>query len=134
MYIPEYENYIRQNMTVDPYAEMIERMYPDIYKMVYPMVRKAVETNTMPVTEELIENMARSIHSSIEADENAEVAARDGIGQGETKRFRPNNFLMGDLVRILLLRELLGNRRPQYRPPHYGPRPPHLRSIYDPYF
>ena len=46
--------------------------------------------------------------------------------EGEEKRNRPNNYTLRDLIKILILRELLRNRRPGMRPnnrPPYPPRP-----------
>ena len=40
----------------------------------------------------------------------------------ETRRPRPNNYLLRDLIRILILRELLSGGRPGF-PPRPGPNP-----------
>ena len=111
-------------------SEDLEDMYPEIYRIVYPMVRKACMQNTRPVTRELVDQMTQEIYSNIEADnvvnlnihidnstnsrgdtqekteaENVKVENR----QAENRQVENRQFNRGlrDLIRILLLRELL---------------------------
>ena len=111
-------------------SEDLEDMYPEIYRIVYPMVRKACMQNTRPVTRELVDQMTQDIYSNIEADnvvnlnihidnstnsrgdtqekteaENVKVENR----QAENRQVENRQFNRGlrDLIRILLLRELL---------------------------
>ena len=140
--------------------EELEACYPEIYKVIYPMVNKACMNNTKPVTSMLIEELTNEIYLSIENDNeiNVTINLNNEVGgsgvnrttpttnvakaekmkenRGEDRQFR--NRGLQDLIRILLIRELLGrpgrlgNRppmpphRPPMRPPFPGggPRPP----------
>lgn len=126
---------IRGNMNVDE----MENCYPEIYKIVYPMVKKRCMANTMPVTKNLIDNMVDDITSHIEENNgielninlNNEVCQNRDENQADSKDEQDRsctqetrqrrNSLIADIVRILILRELTG--RPGFRPGP-GPRPP----------
>lgn len=122
-----------------------EEWYPEIYRIVYPMVRKTCDDNiNAQVTEELVEEMTNRIYMSIEVEEKEDMEPRqEELRNGdvrnprakeperETRQRRPNNPILRDLIRILLLRELFDRRRrrPPFpgrppRPPMPGPRPP----------
>jgi hypothetical protein len=165
MYYQDYDDYMKkvlgyqtnpmENLTyqptyqaaVDPYnnpnvqsmAEERTEMYPDIYKIVYPMVCKVCDENAgMPVTDEAVEEMTNTVYSNVEADVDVNIEAnvkkevnnRNGDVKNpnakeperETRQRRPGNRLLRDLIRILILRELFDRRPP--RPPFPGPRPP----------
>lgn len=51
----------------------LENCYPEIYKVVYPMINKACSTNTKPITEELIDELTNEIYLSIENDNEINV-------------------------------------------------------------
>ena len=136
----------------DNINDEIEEMYPEIYKIVYPMVQKACMKNTGAITRDLVDQMVDEICDNLESQENR-IELNINL-QNETKNTkvpinkrninennkieerenRQRNFLLNDLVRILLIRELLGrpgcqgpNCRPRPRPPIFmpgpGPRP-----------
>ena len=122
------------NMYVQEQSEEdLEKYYPDIYRIVYPMVCKTCSQVTGPVTEEMIENMTNTIYMNLESEESLKVNMkvvqnRNGDVKNPNSKeseleTRQQNFLLRDLIRILLLRELLRRRRPN-RPPFPGPRPP----------
>ena len=133
----------------------LESCYPEIYKVVYPMVRKACSNITKPATAELIEELTNEIYLSVENDNeinvtinltnqvgsreenrsnishtagnrsnmtsnNSSRAEKTRENRGEDRQFR--NRGLQDLIRILLIRELLG--RPGNRPPMPPQRPP----------
>ena len=126
----------------------LEALYPEIYKIVYPMVQKVCNQNTKPITKELIDDMVNEIYTTIEPNEpininvNLTNSTRDVSNNSDSKKInkseakpevreartvdtkesRQGNFLMNDLIRILILRELLG--RPQNRPPQRPPMRP----------
>lgn len=135
-----------------PDTTMLENCYPEIYKIVYPMITKRCATNSMPLTREVIENMTDEIYSAVESNTeiginitlNNEVKttqnrttnqlnskkentageiSRDNIeNRGEDRQIRNNN--LRDLIKILLIRELLGRPGfPGHRPPMPPPRP-----------
>ena len=157
MYQESYEDYIRSilgypnygynndNRMPNQYQSMpvnseLEACYPEIYKVVYPMVRKACYENTSPLTEELIDQLTDEIYLSVENDneinvtinlgnevggninnrsKSANIPEKPKENRGEDRQFR--NRGLQDLIRILLIRELLG--RPG-NPGHRPPRPP----------
>ena len=50
------------------YSREILDLYPEIYKIINPMVCKICEVNTKPITRELIEQMTDEIYLNIESD------------------------------------------------------------------
>ena len=190
MYFQSYEDYIRtilgypvQNeMSYNTYPncsyEYIEQprysseimdLYPDIYKIINPMVCKICKANSKPITRELVEQMTDEIYLNIENDttieedvvnvrvnlpptkpesnsNNRQVRTRDLNNENISSKkmkdnrqenvnnankvddsqnriirpFRRNNTLR-DLIKILILNQLLGGRRPHRPNP---PRPP----------
>ena len=94
MYHETYEDYIRsilgypnygnkdrendyQNMPTSyrnnqPNAEL-EICYPEIYKVIYPMISKACRDNTKPITSELIDELTHEIYLSVENDNEINV-------------------------------------------------------------
>lgn len=155
------EEYNLENSPEDRSSEL-EECYPEIYKIVYPMVKKACEKVTAPVTKETVDNLVQELYINIEGNDtlnsnNAENIVsvkeekRDSISpvrtfngkpvkeepkkeptnntraiKEEPRQTRQFNPFLSDLIRILLLRELVGRPdRPGYRPPFPPPgRPP----------
>ena len=169
------------------YSNEILDLYPDIYKLLNPMVCKICEANTKPITKELIEQMTDEIYLNIESDTtlsdeivNVNVnlprtgeetidnrqSQRQNISSNSSKRIMDNrqnsskskeeitsgtspnksnsrnqhspeessqreyrqigrirNRTLRDLIKILILNQLLGHGRPQ-RPPRPRPNPP----------
>ena len=66
----EYE-YITQ---MPRYSKEILDLYPEIYKIVNPMVCKLCEANTKPITKELLEQMTEEIYLNIESDPSEYVS------------------------------------------------------------
>ena len=117
----------------------IKKMYPDIYKMLMPMVSKTVEENmSKQVNEELIEEMTRVVYDSIEDDMNVrQVSNTPTQADNKSKSIqtnsqnqamqvnnrKPGNPTLRDLIKILIINELLNNcrNRPCNNP---NPRPP----------
>lgn len=122
-----------QNMCITPYSNMesnqmmwqdsscdLERMYPDSYRVVYPMVVSTCRNVSMPVTEDMIDRMTDDIYDRavadgrINVDISVELETREDSKEEDRqminrppKRRRRNRFFR-DLIRILLLRELIG--------------------------
>ncbi len=135
----------------------LERFYPDLYKLLYPMIQAACMKNIRPITEETIDEMVKEIYSNFNADDitvlniNLTNDVRSGnktseasktssskttsknpsaetrvTVENEERNIRPNNYVLNDLIRILLIRELLGrpgNNRPPFRPGFPSPGP-----------
>lgn len=141
----------------------LEEFYPEIYKIIYPMVKKACEENMRASTREEIEQMTDEIYSALEDSNQINVNInlgntvsttninrtqnRNEVHKEEVQRKtsenqetenrnvemqnrrRPGNNNLRDLIKILLIRELLRRRnRPHNnfppRPPQNPPRPP----------
>ena len=120
----------------------LENCYPEIYKMVYPMIKKVCMQNRERLTEENIEKMVDEVYNNIEAGDiinlNINIGNTVNAASENNKNMSPkvqnrgeidkenraprNNYLLRDLIKILLLRELVG--RPRQRPP-FPPRPPY---------
>ena len=154
MYQTEYPNPSQVNRRND-----LEEFYPEIYKIIYPMVQKACDGNMGANSREEIEQMTDEIYSAIEdnnqinvninlgntisttnmnrmqnrneiskeeiqkkSPEKQEVKNRNTEGES---RISPRNNNLRDLIKILLIRELLRRRHNHFpsRPPHH-PRPP----------
>lgn len=154
MYPNEYPNLSQMNTRND-----LEEFYPEIYKIIYPMVRKACEGNMRANTKEEIEQMTDEIYSAIEDNNQINVninlgntvsTTNDNRSQNKNGIFNenvqtkssekqkienrnaeiennrsPRNNNLRDLIKILLIRELLGRPHHHFpqRPPH-NPRPP----------
>lgn len=110
--------------------DQLESMYPKCYYIIYPEVNRHCDMfNKMYGTmynpsrkqlEEIVDEIDNSVGSYVDAeyqerDEN--YTENRQFGLGSRRRFRR------DLISILLLRELLRRRRPNYYggyPLHYG--------------
>lgn len=127
-------NYTMNNIP----TEELQNCYPDIYKIVYPMVQKACNQNTRPITKELVDSMTEEIYFSVEdneitqtRNENVKMDKIPEVKQENRQRVIRNRGL-NDLIKVLILRELLGRPNfpgvgpgfPGNRPP-IGPRPPY---------
>lgn len=156
------QNYYSMPTYNNNYTRMednIEDLYPDIYRIINPMVCKICQNNTRPITNELVEQMTMEIYNNIQADNlnivnvnietresnNSKTTSQKQVESRETKDLksqdkqenrdaqesrqrRPNNPLLRDLIRILILNQLLGGGffpgRPPVRPPFPGPGGP----------
>lgn len=130
----------------NPYSyqtDELEEFYPEIYKIVYPMVTKACDNCIEAISRQTIENMTDEVYSSLEAsneirqEENRSISSnskevkstvKEPINKekrlenrGEDRQFRNRN--LRDLIQILIIRELLRRRsfpRPRPQPPRPG--------------
>ena len=153
MYQNEYPNSSQISMRND-----LEEFYPEIYKIIYPMVKKACDGNMNANSRKDIERMTDEIYSAIEDNNqinvninlgntlsttNSNIQNRNELHKEEVQkksfekqevdnrnaevetRRSPRNNNLRDLIKILLIRELLRRRHNHFppRPPH-NPRPP----------
>ena len=78
MYYNDYEDYMRNvlgynNIRDNTYSYFnrdtsnsnIEQMYPEIYKIINPMVCRACDTNTQPISEYMVEQMTDDIYDNV---------------------------------------------------------------------
>ena len=142
----------------------LERLYPELYKLLYPMIQTACMRNTKPITEETIDEMVKDIYSNFNVDDvtilninltndvrsngktneiskssnikstSKTVAENRNNEVNEERNLRSSNYVLNDLIRILLIRELLerpgdippfrpgfpGQGRPPFRPRDIG--------------
>ena len=140
----------------------VEDMYPEIYRIIYPMVCKACMAVNENVTEDLVSRITNEVYMNVENMEviqenrssvnsintqaskstksdslnrintNNSINTVSNVRQQETRKRNP---LLRDLIRILVLRELIGNPgrprpRPPFRPPFGGEFGPGLRPPY----
>ena len=135
-----YQIYNNYEMPQNCNTSDLEDLYPDIYKKINPIVCRACENNNAPITKELIDNLTMQISDTVEknidittVNLNVELSREDNRKQENRNmkelpredRNRPNNPFLRDLIRILILNNLLGRNRPPYRPPFPPPIPPY---------
>lgn len=147
-YMPRGNEYFEPRMQ-DTNLQEVNNLYPEIYGIVYPMVQKACSMRSIGTINEIqINEMVEEVYNAIEPSEEIEVRTEvnSTLKNGDVRNPRAkeiretrrphNNYLMRDLIRILIIRELLqggwqGNMPP--RPPMGGPggmpggRPPVIR-------
>lgn len=109
----------------------LENLYPDTYRKVYPLVCEECNNNTMPITEEILEQMVDNICKSIEIDLKIETNTKMinktlNTREAEDRQTRQKNNFFRDLTKILIINELINTGGfPESRPPFpQGPRPP----------
>ena len=129
------------NADIDTYDidnNEFEDFYPEIYKIVYPTVCKRCLNINEDITEELIDNITNDIYNIIEKDEEKENVSYNNYSnfrnmrniqkledrKVEKRENRQKNFLLNDLIKILVLRELIGSGRRPNRPNHHRPPMP----------
>lgn len=148
-YTPNYQNntyrdnnyYDSQNQTY--FNDRLDNMYPEIYNNLYPLITREVSMNSRSITEDTVEEIVDRIYDEYEKqqdDRKVETEKVDNrnnnissnniknnkeVEKTEDRQRRPRNNLLRDLIKILLLRELLGRPGFPNRPPRPGPgRPP----------
>ena len=109
-----------QFSNMEIYSDDLERMYPEVYRVVYPMVCFACDNVRTPVTEGMVDMMTDDIYDRVEADgrinvnmyfEDRNIQSDIEDRQEDRQRMPRRNRFLRDLIRILLLRELLRRRR-----------------------
>lgn len=152
---PEYRNpTFNTNINIFGNNIELENSYPEIYKIVYPMVTtKCNNVRAENITEKDIENMTDEIYYALEsrnetqvninltndmstvktANTTTSINKKPVVKVSETehtnRETRQIDRGLRDLIKILLIRELLNRRRLPFRPPMPnppgpGPRPP----------
>ena len=135
------QNYYNRGNFMQSASIDLEELYPEIYRIVYPMVKKICNNVSRSINEDLLEEMTKEIYSNLEAENiiNINVNVEDNNmtnrsssvtsnvkkqtpvenRANESRQFNP----IRDLIKILLLRELIGRPGFGSRPPFPGPRP-----------
>lgn len=131
----------------------LDSYYPEIYKIVYPMIKTKCNNFRGNITNEELDNMTDEIYFALDSNESVEVRSSNttnvsnamkatGDKKTENRETRQINRSLRDLIRILLIRELLNRPgrppmpgpgpRPPMRPPFGpGPRPPMRYDIFE---
>lgn len=140
MYNENYEDYIRNilgyptqqpiysqnnfmpNNTIKENLEL-EKYYPEIYKKIYPMIKKVCTEMKENLTKENLEKIAEEIYLSFENEENRNATSKARPESREENRSK-NTLTLKDLIKILIIREILGNSKPPMKPPIMNPMPP----------
>ena len=134
--IYEYSNDVMQ---MQPQTQDLSAFYPEIYKIIYPMVCKVCNVNpNRELTKDLLDQMCDEVYRNVEPEQESDCPARTQtpLKNGDVrnpnakepvppvKETRQTNFLLRDLIKILILREWGRPGRPPQRPPFPGGRPP----------
>ncbi len=99
----------------NPNIQEINRLYPEIYNIVYPMVQKCYSMrNITTLTENQVREMVDEIYEAIEAKETPQtresnIQPKNGDVKNPRAKepVRQNNYLLRDLIRILIINEFL---------------------------
>ena len=131
--------YSNNMMQMQQQTQDLSAFYPEIYKIIYPMVCKVCNTNSgRELTKDLLEQMCDEIYRNVEPEQEQDITTRNQtpLKNGDVRNpnakepvqqiteTRQTNFLLRDLIRILILREWGRPSRPMPRPPFPGGRPP----------
>jgi hypothetical protein len=145
-----YETNIGDNFNLDYRSIDFNSLYPEIYSILKPMVQKACMKNNMQINKETLNQMTQEIYSSIEENQmvrstsNTEISKKvsegksissssSSLNSSSLKETRDRNYLMHDLITILILQELRFNGH-QFSPPRPSfPSSPVGISPYQPY-
>lgn len=124
-------------MRMNTNMQDVNKLYPEIYLKVYPLVQKMCsKAVNVPVNENIISQMVNEIYNIVEPENEAQDTV-ENMRNGDVRNPRAretrrppkrDNRLLRDLIRILILRELFGDRNNQNQPPRPnfggGPIPP----------
>lgn len=132
--IPTYDYNMQNNRGME--RKEAEGLYPEVYKIVYPMVCKACNQYNGEITEEFVERLTNEVYTNLELEQEIRGEAgksivksnssttKNDMRKEENRQISRNNTLR-DLIKILIIRELLGMTNRPGRPPFPGgPRPP----------
>ena len=113
----------------------LDEFYPETYNVINPIVELVVKNNIdKEISEDLINSLTDKIYYAVEADTNHEKKTNLTKDNTIMVNTRPHNSFLHDLIKILILNNILKDRpqkpnRPM--PPHHhnnGNRPP-IRPI-----
>lgn len=100
----KYQNNIQNTYHYDyvsktpTYNKDILNLYPEIYKIINPMICKICEANTKPITEELLNQMTDEIYLNFESDnlsnEANEISNREKAQRKNNKNFQTNTSVV----------------------------------------
>ena len=101
-------NYNQNIFNLKNQENNIEEYYPEIYKVVYPMIRSACNKNNLSISAETIEKITNDIYFAIEAGkESTTINVKNENTKTvkfETDKTQRSSYLK-ELIKILLIRE-----------------------------
>lgn len=124
-----YSNINCSNMCMNPYSNItstqmwqdiscnLEKMYPDSYNAIYPMISSVCRTITLPITEDTLNSIVNDIYDKAV---NTSIISVDVNNREEISDRRPNNLpprrphrnkFLNDFIKVLLLRELINRHK-----------------------
>ncbi|MDE5830483.1 MAG: hypothetical protein K2H53_02090 [Clostridia bacterium] len=123
-------NYYQESRVQETSIPEVNKLYPEIYGIIYPMVQKVCSRRSVDmINESQINEMVEEVYNWIEPGDDILQGKDNGSTPRsgdvknprvkEPRRPNNNNFLLRDLIRILIIRELLQGGRPGGMP-----RPP----------
>lgn len=142
-YIPIEQNYNFETRLTN--TKELESCYPEIYRIVNPIVCEVCNKYNGNYTKENIDMMVNEVYKKVNLNNeiNIKINLDNRIQEKEINRnsiskknnendrqVRQNNPFLNDLIRILLLNQILGGggffpgRPPRPRPPVRPPMPP----------
>ncbi len=140
-------NYYYESRMQEANLSDVNKLYPEIYGIIYPMIQRACSRGNIGIINEArINEMVEEVYNAIEPGDdmlqgretnNQRNTDTKNRGERETRRPNNNNYLLRDLIRILIIRELLGGgmqggmpRPPMGGVPGASGRPPIIRPGY----
>lgn len=78
------------------YSDEIMDLYPEIYKIINPMVCKICESNTRPITRELLEKMTDEIYSNLESQPEMDTIINVRVSAPDSNNDKSNRAPSSD--------------------------------------
>lgn len=143
--VSNYNGYSLEPRMEENHLFEINKLYPEIYGILYPMIQKVCARQSLDrINQVALNEMAEEVYLAIEPGDDILQGQDNGTTprNGDVKNprvketKRPNqNYLLRDLIKILIIRELLQAGAgmmtpPRPRLPEMGGRPPILRPGY----
>ncbi len=106
----------------------LENMYPDIYKKVYPIVcNQCANLADANISNKQLDELTDTIIASI----NIELKIETKSNQTREDRVQKQNDFLRDLIKILIIREILSkSQRPNFRPGPFVPQRPIMPRMF----
>ncbi len=109
-----YSPYHNTYETMSKNIKEIENMYPEIYKIVYPIIQKICNQSSRPISENNLDELTDYIYNIIETDNTLNssdtvpniIDEKESV-QSNNRENRKNPTYIKDLIKILLIRELI---------------------------
>ncbi len=130
---PGYNNmgYVPYNLNKNVIRKRkLEDLYPDIYNIIYPMVRKICMENKKDLNREVLDEMSNEIYNNLETNEGINLNITITNDSKAVERSRELNLekenknnILKDLIKILILQELIKTNNSNNYNKGYAPNP-----------